>query len=760
MKFNFKVLIKKFNEYLQKKNIPISNAEQNNDYGSIFNHAKEFQNFLNSEYNNDFSLTSISITDLSKIDLTSDGQIIINPEEEDDNPDDYNFSGINVFNNIYNELTQNTDFFNSIDYNHNGEISDSEKEDFLYSIQNYDNNKSNLSIADLLNAANAIKEKQFSDSENKTITMPEAKESKKETETDRTKDKDNINSPESESKNKTQDNDTIPAVNENTESIKDLNKKNNTSNIPNLLNNNTVSKKSGKINGNNWTKKTDNTNKKITEPSSKNTSAGKKNLSNMSKAELQAELKNAQGDYNTSKSELNSILNGSNPKLQEMEKDAEATYTAYKSELDKNSPQQGEQLQKYVNDIAAQEKVVDGVQKNFYDLDSSEKDAKIQVDISTKDVTSAKQMYDSVQNSLKSIDKKKNPDIYESLKGQVSKTKQDWEKAQNELKNAKTKLTETTKQKQDAEKKLKQEKEKLLSLNSSKNAFETQLTLNKDTDSIATVMNDYNTTKANVAKTKEDLTAQAKSKVDKAQEKIGQIKEQLAKQDREAPLFLGKNSKISMQFINDGKTIPYLLIGPKNAQPNLPLLVYLHGSNPRDPLNVKNSAYGIGPANIMKNWNLENPNAYIAIPVLEKGKFQARWASDKGAEYVKDLVNTITQEHSINKSKISIAGHSLGGWGAQYIAGKLKGMFHKAAALSPSRAAKYTPQSLGIPFKVYVGEKDGANCIDVAKSYKNQMNKNDIIWYKDTEHGGVPKAVIGQDSNHNGRSDFLEWILS
>ena len=741
MQFSFEVLTKKFFEYLKKQDIQLSDAEKNNTSDSIFNHSKEFQTFLNSEFNSDFSLTSLNISDLFNLDLTNDGQITEISDSEGLNPNDYNIKNENIFNNIYNDLTKNTDFFNSVDYDKDGKISDKEKENFFSSIQDYDKNKSNLSISDLLNAADSIKEKQFGNLTNKTITSTGTKETE------------NTNPNENNSLTEKKDNDTIPIVNDDTKTKKDIN--NNTLKTSNSSNN-ISSKPSRNTNRNNGTQ-TKNKNK--TKDIKENTSGSKK-LSNMSKAELQTELKNAQGDYNKGKTELNSILNGSNSTLQGLEKAAEEEYSVYKAELDKISPQRGEELQKYVTDIAEQEKVVDEAQRNVYDLDLTEQDAKSQVDISTKDVTSAKQMYDSVQNSLKSIDKKKNPDIYESLKDQVSKTKNDWEKAQAELDNAKTKLAETTKQKKEAENKLKQEQEKLSELNSNKNAFETQLTTNEDTASIASVMDKFNTAKSNVDKTKADMTAKAKSEVDKAQEKIGQVKEQLAKQDREAPLFLGKNSKMSMQFINDGKTIPYLLIGPKNPQPNLPLLVYLHGSNPRDPLNVKNSAYGIGPANIMKDWNLENPNAYIAIPILEKGRFQARWASDKGAEYVKDLVNTITQEHSINKSKISIAGHSLGGWGAQYIAGKLKGMFHKAAALSPSRAAKYTPQSLGIPFKVYVGEKDGANCIDVAKSYKNQMKQNDIIWYKNTEHGRVPKAAIGQDSNNNGRSDFLEWILS
>lgn len=102
----------------------------------------------------------------------------------------------------------------------------------------------------------------------------------------------------------------------------------------------------------------------------------------------------------------------------------------------------------------------------------------------------------------------------------------------------------------------------------------------------------------------------------------------------------------------------YLLYTPENAEKNMSLLVYLHGGHGKgSDLSVLTTTDGF--PQYLADGLLGKIPAYVLIPQLpasEKG-----WLSS--ADTVMALIDTICKEKTIDRSRIALTGHSMGGTG-------------------------------------------------------------------------------------------------
>ena len=123
----------------------------------------------------------------------------------------------------------------------------------------------------------------------------------------------------------------------------------------------------------------------------------------------------------------------------------------------------------------------------------------------------------------------------------------------------------------------------------------------------------------------------------------------------------------------------YLLYTPENESENLPLLVYLHGGHGKgSDLSVLLDTDGF--PKYLADGELGTIPAYVLVPQLP--------ASEKGWLSVSDavmaLIRSICEEKTIDRSRIALTGHSMGGTGTWDLALAYPDVFSRIAPMSGS----------------------------------------------------------------------------
>ena len=271
--------------------------------------------------------------------------------------------------------------------------------------------------------------------------------------------------------------------------------------------------------------------------------------------------------------------------------------------------------------------------------------------------------------------------------------------------------------------------------------------------------------KLNVEKVKSEQLELAKGFVSQFDTEIDKINEayntknaQKIEKDNHvstSKLFDGKSNLVA-QKVNEDGTIPYILIGPENADPNeeLPVLVYMHGLGEVGA--GQDVLLNIGPGGIVPNWNLEDFNGYILCPQLT-GEYNAgNWNNETAEGYIRDMLADFEKDHAIDKNNVAVAGHSLGGMGAIYMAKHMEDIFTKAAVLSGYDVGIDT-SDINIPIMGYVGTGESNGPMN--QLFRDNLGQEYLVKV-DADHGGVPKQVLMRDTDGNGRSDFFEWLFN
>lgn len=200
-------------------------------------------------------------------------------------------------------------------------------------------------------------------------------------------------------------------------------------------------------------------------------------------------------------------------------------------------------------------------------------------------------------------------------------------------------------------------------------------------------------------------------------------------------------------------TLQYWLYIPKNAAVNMPLIVYLHGGSGKG--NDLNKVVEDGFPKYIKDGLISDIPSYIIIPQLPSNK--KGWISVKNSLY--ELINNTINTYSIDRSKISLTGHSMGGTGTYELALAYPELFSCIVPMSGS--IKNTDRNrnvlANIPIWVFVGSEDtiveptsSITFINDLKSINNQAN---ITIIDGASHFDVPNAYL--DSTYN----VITWML-
>ncbi len=221
------------------------------------------------------------------------------------------------------------------------------------------------------------------------------------------------------------------------------------------------------------------------------------------------------------------------------------------------------------------------------------------------------------------------------------------------------------------------------------------------------------------------------------------------------------NITYSYEYVNDGVTMAHSLHTPSSASQNesTPLLVWLHGG--ADPGTSAEQFSNGEFARIMKEWKLDGFNAYVLRPHLG-GNFGGDWCNEYTLNHLNNLIDKVIREKNINTDKIMLAGDSLGGRGAIYVAYYGQDRYSSVVVFS----GYYAPVDMSkikIPIRGYVGTPAIGEDMD-SYNFMLGMFKNhygaDKVFVKYASHGAVAKATFAEDTNNDNKFDLMEWMMS
>lgn len=229
------------------------------------------------------------------------------------------------------------------------------------------------------------------------------------------------------------------------------------------------------------------------------------------------------------------------------------------------------------------------------------------------------------------------------------------------------------------------------------------------------------------------------------------------------PVYFSDDITIDYQgYVNDGEHIPYYLFAPSDTSDyDIPLIIWLHGSGEKGASPSIFENRGIMPT--LMNWNLSGVNAYIVCPQLQFSSQYNNdaWHAARSTNSVKALIDYMVNTYNVDANRIYLAGHSLGGQGALYMASQLPGYFAACAILSPYQCGLennyvYDSEIIVIAGRASYGEDP--NSVYVAQQYARIIGA-DNVYYANSNHANLPRIVFTADDDNNGNSDIVEWLF-
>lgn len=203
------------------------------------------------------------------------------------------------------------------------------------------------------------------------------------------------------------------------------------------------------------------------------------------------------------------------------------------------------------------------------------------------------------------------------------------------------------------------------------------------------------------------------------------------------------------------RSMGYLLYTPANAQADMPLIVYLHGGHGKgSDLSILTTTDGF--PQYLADGTLGEIPAYVLIPQLPADQNGWKAADDT----VMSLIDKICTENKIDRSRISLTGHSMGGTSTWDIALLHPEVFSRIAPMSGS--IQTTAETLAalsdMPIWTFVGDADRVVKPESTEQFiaaLQEQNANaKLTVFADTDHVGVLQTAWLEDG-----AALIDWLI-
>jgi predicted peptidase len=218
-----------------------------------------------------------------------------------------------------------------------------------------------------------------------------------------------------------------------------------------------------------------------------------------------------------------------------------------------------------------------------------------------------------------------------------------------------------------------------------------------------------------------------------------------------------------LTYTSNSDSMPYRLLKPVNplSKENFPLVIFLHGAGERGRDNE------IHIKHIMDLFLDPKYRAkyacYVLAPQCPKGKYWADYNKDGSlsekpsrlTEMVVELIEKVSKEFAIDKSRIYITGVSMGGYGTWDLLARYPNKFAAAIPICGGGDEKTASKIKNIPIWAFHGAKD-----DIVKPHQSRS----MIKAIQTE-GGLPGYTEYPDVEHNSwvqayqEPHLLPWLF-
>lgn len=206
---------------------------------------------------------------------------------------------------------------------------------------------------------------------------------------------------------------------------------------------------------------------------------------------------------------------------------------------------------------------------------------------------------------------------------------------------------------------------------------------------------------------------------------------------------------------NTNGILQYWLYSPSHPAENMPLIVYLHGGSSKgEDLNLLTSVDGF--PKYLQNGELGDVGAYVLMPQCpssKKGWIELNRELD-------ELIQFVVEEFKIDKKKISLTGHSMGGTGVWNLAAAYPQLFSRIAPLSGSvrDASKEADILQDIPVWAFVGADDTIVSPEISEEIVAEMKEDGgnskITVFNGADHFEVPKLAYLNES-----LGLIDWLI-
>jgi predicted peptidase len=227
-------------------------------------------------------------------------------------------------------------------------------------------------------------------------------------------------------------------------------------------------------------------------------------------------------------------------------------------------------------------------------------------------------------------------------------------------------------------------------------------------------------------------------------------------------------------FVVAGDTLPYRILFPENydRKKKYPLLVFLHGSGERGKDNEKQLTHGASL--FLKSENRKNFPSIVVFPQCPANSYWSSVRIDRSAmpltldfdysvaptwplKSVISLVQKLSHEEAVNRSKVYIAGLSMGGMGTFEAVYRYPKLFAAAVPIcGGGDSARYDSRIKRVPFWIFHGDKDGVVGVNHSRRMVSRLKELKVpvryTEYPEVNHNSWDFALA--------EPEFFPWLFS